>query len=268
VRPELAYGWAPDSKAVIFSSDWNGGLAIVKQRLDDDAGQPLVIGLHDLPGSVRVSSDSAWILFPQLEEPRRGPAPVVELMRAPMAGGPPQEVLEARRMPDFKCGKNPASLCVLEERSSDGRQLTITAFDPVRGRTRQLRTMNVDPTTAYYLGGVQGERVVALLKTGQATSHIRLLSLTGGADRDITVKGWRNLWTIDWSADGTVFYCGSLSPQRATLLRVDLLGRARALWSQKGLGITRHSPPPTAVSWPLRRKPRRQTSGCWRTSSL
>jgi hypothetical protein len=50
------------------------------------------------------------------------------------------------------------------------------------------------------------------------------------------VKGWPNLSGLYWSADGKGLYCGSRSPQRRTLLYVDLKGNARVLWQYKGGG--------------------------------
>ena len=43
----------------------------------------------------------------------------------------------------------------------------------------------------------------------EAEIHLRLLSLSSGADREITVKGWGNITGFDWSTDGKGFYCGS-----------------------------------------------------------
>jgi eukaryotic-like serine/threonine-protein kinase len=60
--------------------------------------------------------------------------------------------------------------------------------------------------------------------------------LTGGADREITVKGWPNVSGLDWAPDGKAFYVGSSTPQARTLLYVDLKGNARVLWQFKGRG--------------------------------
>jgi hypothetical protein len=67
---------------------------------------------------------------------------------------------------------------------------------------------------------------------------MRLLSLSGGPDRAITVKGWPNLsWnSLSWSRGGKGLYLGSVSPQGKTLLYVDLKGNARVLWQFKGRG--------------------------------
>jgi hypothetical protein len=68
-------------------------------------------------------------------------------------------------------------------------------------------------------------------REGEAEIHLGLLSLSGGADREITVKGWGNLTGIDWSTDGKGLYLGSGGD---TLLYVDLKGNARVLWQYKG----------------------------------
>ena len=78
--------------------------------------------------------------------------------------------------------------------------------------------------------------IFALSKSGEVDIHIRLLSLVGGSDREITVKGWPNLTGLNWSPDGKGLYCGSASPQRRTLLYVDLAGNAKVLWQCKEAG--------------------------------
>ena len=51
--------------------------------------------------------------------------------------------------------------------------------------------------------------------------HIRLLSLTRGLDREITLEGWPNVSALDWAPDGKAFYIGSVSAQSHALLYVD-----------------------------------------------
>ena len=48
------------------------------------------------------------------------------------------------------------------------------------------------------------------------------------------MKDWPNGSGLDWSPDGKGFYTGSVSPQRLTLLYVDLKGNAKVLWQYKG----------------------------------
>ena len=62
-----------------------------------------------------------------------------------------------------------------------------------------------------------------------------LLSLSGGSDREITVKGWPNITDLRWSRGGTGFYVGSQTEEQqgSALLYVDLKGNARVLWQYK-----------------------------------
>jgi hypothetical protein len=159
-------------------------------------------------------------------------------MRAPVrGGGVPQFVLETRNWSAYGCARAPASLCEVHEVSQDEKHLIVTAFDPLRGRGKVLRTIQKDPTADFAGGGLSPDGATfAVSRGGEAEIHIRLLSLSGGSDREITVKGWPNLTGLDWSPNGKGFYCGSVSPQSRTLLYVDLEGNAKVLWQYKAAG--------------------------------
>jgi hypothetical protein len=123
------------------------------------------------------------------------------------------------------------------EGSQDEKQWMLTAFDPLKGRGAALRTIEKDPVAPFTASGLSPDGATFAVSPGsQAEIHIRLLSLSGGSDREITVKGWPNVIGLDWSADGRGLYCGSASAQARTLLHVDLKGNARVLWQDKGVG--------------------------------
>jgi Tol biopolymer transport system component len=155
-------------------------------------------------------------------------------MRVPAGGGAPQFVLEMRNAEEFWCARAPASCCVVFERSQDRKQLTITAFDPQKGRGETFQTIGIDPSSSYDMGLSPDGSTVAVSRTREPEIHIRLLSLSGGSDSEITGKGWLNLTGLDWSPDGKGLYCGSSSAQGSTLLWVDLKGNGRVLWQFKG----------------------------------
>ena len=222
--------WTADSKAVLFTSNRNGTRGIFKQGISQEAAEPVVTGPQDgyLP---RLSPDGAWILY--LESPKRAIGPSflhhilhglrgktpLRMMRIPVSGGVPRFVLETRNWNDDQCARAPADLCVIVEASQDRKQLTLTAFDPLKGRGRVLRTIEEDPAAPFGWAQVSPDgATVAVSRFGEAEIHIRLVSLSGGSDREITVKGWPNLTNIDWSADGKGLYCGSVSAQGRTLL--------------------------------------------------
>jgi serine/threonine protein kinase/Tol biopolymer transport system component len=228
--------WTADSKAVLFTSDRNGTMGIFKQAISQDTAEPLVAGPRG-SGFPRLSADGAWILY--LEFPKTvGPSTPIRLMRIPVSGGGvPQFVLETRIFLGFKCARSPASLCVIVEESQDRKRLTLTACDPLKGRGKVLQTIETDPTVSWAGAAPSPDGTTfAISRAGEAEIHIRLLSFSGGSDREITATGWPNLTGLDWSPDGKGLYCGSVSPQSRTLLYVDLKGNAQVLWQYKGAG--------------------------------
>jgi Tol biopolymer transport system component len=58
---DLADGWTPDSKSILFESDRTGRIQIFKQQLDLDAAEPLTQGTEDKHGA-KATPDGAWIL--------------------------------------------------------------------------------------------------------------------------------------------------------------------------------------------------------------
>jgi hypothetical protein len=141
-----------------------------------------------------------------------------------------------RRDSEYECARAPASLCVLSEVSQDEKQLTFTAFDPLKGRGQVLRTIQKDPAD-FACGLSPDGTTFALSRRGDTEIHVRLLSLSGSLDREFTVKGWPStFYGVDWSSDGKGLYCGSRSPLGDTILYVDLMGNARVLLEFKGAG--------------------------------
>jgi hypothetical protein len=186
------------------------------------------------------------MLYPELPEAAAGPSTTERLMRTPVSGGATQFVMEIRNVENFGCARAPASLCVVSEESQDGKKVTFTAFDPLRGRGKVLRTIQKDPTDDFSDRVSPDGSTLAISKHGEAEIHIRLLSLTGGADREIAVKSWPKLaqYGLHWSIDGRAFYVGSVSLQASTLLHADLKGNARVLWQFKGARRTYGVPSP------------------------
>jgi hypothetical protein len=98
--------------------------------------------------------------------------------------------------------------------------------------------MEDEPSRTYGAGGLSPDgSTVAISREFDPEIHIRFLSLSGGSDREITVKGWPNLTGLDWAPDGKGLYLGANSAQGRTLLYSDLKGNARVLWQYKGGGF-------------------------------
>jgi WD40 repeat protein len=128
----------------------------------------------------------------------------------------------------------PSSLCVLAERDADQKALVFSAFDPMEGRGRVLARVDADPAADYRYGLAPSGGQMALVKARVNEGHVRLVSLDGGAERELIVKDWLDLNSLDWAPDGKGLFVTSQSPNGPVLLYVDLQGNAHVMWRQKG----------------------------------
>ena len=258
---ELPVAWAPDSKAVIFESNLNGAPGIFRQELDKDAAEPIIsTSVASSPATAEeenraaasVSPDGLWLLYPVFPRDIRA-SDTADLMRARLSGGAAQLVFRAPLYDAPRCTKLPANFCVLAELAPGGGQLIFTKFDPVEGRANELTRFEIGPNT--YTGNgddtssngfvwdlsPDGNRI-AVLKRREGQIHV--LSITGRTAKDITVKGWGRLMTVNWSADATGLFVSSRRKDSSVLLHVDLQGNSRIIWEQKGWIGTRGIPSP------------------------
>ena len=237
--------WAADSRAVYFWSDRGGNAGIYRQAIGQDTAQLLLSSSAgtDL-GNAILSPDGLWLLFGVWQE--GGASTAVRIMRVPVHGGPSQLILEGKNalLPCFDCTMAPAAFCAVGEFSPDLKLLTITSFDPLKGRGRVLKEIKTEQGAFYDWTLTPDGSKLAFMRREEREGHIRVFSLTGGNDQEITVQGWGRLQNLEASADGKAFYSGSISPEGAILLRIDMEGRAQVLWRQKGTLLTWAMPSP------------------------
>jgi Tol biopolymer transport system component len=226
------FGWTPDSKTVIFSSNRNGPVGIFKQSLDQDTAETLSLGAGNalIP---TLSPDGHWILYAATPK-AEGSSHSVRLMRVPLSGGVPQEILKTRGYINHDCGRFTGTLCVFGALTE--REIILWAFDPVQGKGRELTRISVSPSEGYDLAVSPDGSLIAVTKKFDPEGRIRILSSTGGPERDVVVKGWGGFGTVNWQADGRGFFVSTQSPRVASLLHVSMDGRAQVLWEQKGSG--------------------------------
>ncbi len=226
--------WTSDGKAVLFISYRYGKNQILKQGLDQESAEVLVSGENkDVDFYPRLSADGSWVLY-LLSAENPGLTTPVKLMRLPASGGQAQLVLTSHGVTDWRCAPSPATLCVLGEQSPDQKQLALVSFDPIQGRGRELTRIETDPTVQYNFDLSPDATRLAIEKTFEREGVIRILSLSGASERDVKVKGWGALNSLDWAADGKGFFASSRSGRGATLLHIDMDGNVQVLWTQKG----------------------------------
>jgi Tol biopolymer transport system component/DNA-binding winged helix-turn-helix (wHTH) protein len=232
--------WTPDSRAVIFISDRTGTFSIYKQALDQNVPELIPTGPESVQ-MLRASPDGKWLLYMALSNVQfPNQSDFTRLMRVPMAGGAPELMLQLRTTnTNFDCARHPGGPCVVEEIGYEAKQCTFIGLDPTDGAHHELFRIALP-------GGREHNWTVApdgsrLAMTGiDPQGGIEIRSLTGRIEKTIEVKGWPNLFTIDWAVNGkALFVCNRgliASPSGltgATLLRVDLEGHARPVWETR-----------------------------------
>jgi serine/threonine protein kinase len=240
--------WTADGKTVLFSSSRTGVDAIFKQTLGQDAAAPLIaLSKSQALAGACLSPEGSWVYYtmkPYDEGPPEShkimrnnvteilPTQTSKLMRVSIQGGDPQLVLTASIEEWPRCARTPASLCAIAERTPDRKQIVFTAFDPVKGRGRELARSNTEAMKGYHWDLSPDGARIALLKNRDA--RVQILSLNGVASRLITSQGWNTLSSVFWTADGNGLFVSSYTARGADMLRMDFQGNTRLVWEHPG----------------------------------
>jgi Tol biopolymer transport system component len=234
--------WTSDSKAVIFTSERNGRWGIYRQELDRNSPETMVTA--DTVLVPRTSPDGKWILYFAVPNERGDYSSTpLQLMRMPVTGGPSEQVLTARLYNTPWCARSPSTLCAFAEQAPDPKELVFTAFDPIRGKGRELARFTTDPNADYSNWSLSPDGMrIGIIKTGG--NDVYVLPLDGSPVRDLTVTGWSGFWSFDWAVDARGFFISNTSGLGSTQLFVDLNGKAHPLWQQKSSSRTWGVPSP------------------------
>lgn len=227
-REDYPYAWTPDSKTVVFTSDRDGVFHIFKQAADQATPELLVGGKEQL-GIPRLAPDSASVLYlitPKLGEAARN----VRVMRVPLAGGPPEFVLDAPGISNHQCARLPATLCIFSEVGDTEERFF--SFDPVKGQPQELVKARTQSSSYYDFNwslSPDGRTLVMAKKTvAQGDPTLRLLSLVDYTERTIPVPGWSGICCFDWAADGKNLWVSVFTNAgKRALLKVDPRGNVK-----------------------------------------
>jgi eukaryotic-like serine/threonine-protein kinase len=222
--------WTPDSKAVLFVSNRGGTkhLGIYKQALNSGVAEALVTGPEDV-NAPRVSPDGKWLLY----DISAAASSNDRIMRIPIAGGPPEPVLNSQ-LDNFFCAKVPGSLCVLGQRTKDRKQYTFFELDLLKGIGKELAKINTDPNFGYNWDlSPNGSRLAVVQRDSEGRIIVVPLAKQA-AQQEITVKNWRDFDNIAWAASGKSFFISTRVQGGSALVNVDLKGNSRLLWTSTG----------------------------------
>jgi serine/threonine protein kinase len=232
VRDALPYAWTPDSKGVLFMPSLKGNWGIYRQTMDQDSAE-MIVGGPDHKWTPAVTPDGCCVTYLSTAGDDLTAMTPVRLMRVPLQGGPPEEVLKGRGILRQGCSWPPATLCAFSEESPDSQELVFWSFDPVQGTKQELTRINLQQPVLQYDWALSpnGARI-ALAEFDPHEGRIKIIPTTSGGMQDLRVKNWPGLFHIWWSSDNKSLIVGSFSNSGSTLLDVTLEGRAYVLRKQ------------------------------------
>jgi serine/threonine protein kinase len=215
--------WMPNSRSVLFSSDRNGKRQVFRQELDRETAEPLVQETDEEDAAVS-SPDGAWILYRSAPRSGERSLPVAtRLMRIPVAGGSPDQVLNIplESSDYFDCPSRLGSSCVLGRWEHN--DLVFYALDPVHGQGKELtRSKFEEPGDFGWRLSPDGLRIAL-------DSHpLRLLDLTTGTRRKLPLPPGLFPTGLAWATDSTALFAAAQSTD-FLLVRIELDGKTRTL---------------------------------------
>lgn len=230
-RDDRPYSWTPDSKAVIFSSNRNGPYDLFRQRVDEE-NATLLVASPDEKTLPRVAP-GGLVLYrtrPPARELAGSGATRYRLMRVPLPGGVPEEVLTRDNFFGIACARVPGAPCALAEIT---RETTIIwLLDPMRGLVRELMR-SPDISTSWNLSP-DGKHQAYIVR-GTPRNRIRVLTLDGRLEHEFIIRGVNSLGGLDWSADSKGLFTSDDVPGKgSTVSFVDLNGASTRLWVRPG----------------------------------
>ena len=233
-RADLPYAWTPDNRSVIFISDRYGTFNIFKQDIDQHTPD-LVVGGKDQLGIPRLSPDGTEIVY--IVQPKVGAnSPTARLMRVPLRGGPPREILEAPGIMNQQCARLPSTLCLYNQVVSRTETRFYT-FDLEHGKGRELEKArgNLDAEQYNWSLSPDGQTLALARKFGpQREPAILLLSIADGSERTLVIHNWPTLVCLDWAADSkSLWAVVSTTADAKTLLNLDLQGKVRPVLEEQ-----------------------------------
>jgi Tol biopolymer transport system component len=253
-RSDWPGGWSRDSKTVFLSSDRNGNLDIFRQNSTNPNAE-LVAGGPEEKLLPQVSPDGKWLLYLQWSKAAGRAAPGSgKLMRIPLAGGPPEPVMDIHgysgitvmrpsptAFPGFRCPWREGSPCVLAEVRA--KNVIFTAFDPIGGRTKELLRVANDADFRSWNLSPDGSRV-ALSVFDLNAAEVRIFPLDGGTPKTLSASPWTQLLATAWAADGNSLFLVSNNTRGTSVLRMDSAGKTKLVLNQPGRDVHGLAPSP------------------------
>jgi Tol biopolymer transport system component len=221
-------GWSPDSKTVFFSSDREGSSGIYKQGISDHSAQPVATGPEE-KSSPQVTPDGNWVIYLQWHKAADGTLSSGKLMRVPIGGGPPEDILNIEgpdgSLTSFRC-PYAGVVCVMAEKRE--KQLVFSTFDPTKDQKAELVKLPFNDRTHWNVSP-DGTRL-AISEFNYKTGEVSLVPLNGATPQRISAAPWTELTSVAWAADGKSLFLASFSSRGTAIVHLDLAGQSKLLF--------------------------------------
>ena len=227
----LPSAWTPDSREVLFSSERSSNRMMYRQAIDPGSAAQLVTPAVNtnfyLAG---LSPDRTGILLEgePLESRKMG------LYRVDPKGGAARLLFNTGGFVLFSCSDKTANLCVFGRPAAEKNELVLVAFDPLGSPGKELLRIPLENGSDADIGfdywwqlSPDGSRIGIVKKHG---NQIRLVPLSGGPTRTITINGYSDILEFYWAIDSESMFVSTLAPGGAILLHVSLSGEAQPIW--------------------------------------
>jgi hypothetical protein len=230
-RDDSVRDWTADGKTLIVEHLERDHYQISKQSLSGDMPESVVTGGTGWAERAIISPDGKWIIL-QVKQAEVVPfKTILPVMRVPIAGGTPESIFTVREGAWIMCARPPSNLCVVAEATENLKDMTVTAFDPVKGRGSELARFTLDEPPFLgellcYLSPDGSRLAVARSPTGPIEIH----SLRGHQTLTIPTAGLDPLAYIKWAADGKGLFVSTHKPGSLEILHLDLRGKATVIW--------------------------------------
>jgi len=156
------------------------------------------------------------------------------MYRVDPKGGAPRLLFNIGGFVLFSCSDKTANLCVYGRPSTDKNELVVASFDPVGGPGKELLRIPLEIGSNADIGfdywwqlSPDGSQIGIVKKHG---NQIRLVPLSGGPTRTVTIKGYSDFTELFWAIDSQSMFVSTLAPGGSILLRVSLSGEAQPIW--------------------------------------
>lgn len=226
----LPFFWSPDSKFLYFSSHEPGSYQLLRQDINQDQPE-FVLANPNSMNPVRMTPDGQSILY---IDHSKG---AWDFRIAPVSGGPSEQFGLNESVFNVTCASAPAADCVIGTRSKDEKRIVFSQFTLPDRRLHKLFEWTPDPRQGISWTLAPNGLEIAILKNHATTAEIDVYRTTGQLIRQVTVKGFNRLLSIDWAADSKSWFVGAATANGCSLLHVSPDSRVQIISSMRGRGM-------------------------------